>query len=104
MTEKNCFLPILRNEMFICVLTLRHYMKEIFASLYERIICVIMRKKSLRHYAKELFAPDERFIYTTMRKKYLHSQHSLDIFPGLEAEGGSLFLVLPFYFYIEIKR
>ena len=67
---------------------------------YERIIyaryCVIMRKNYLRHYAKELFAPDERFICTTMRKNYLRShrsQHSLDIFPGQEAEGGSLFLV-----------
>ena len=47
---------------------------------YERIICDCKEKKLLRHYAKELFAPDERFIYTTMRKKYLHSQHSLDIF------------------------
>jgi len=47
----------------------------------------------LRHYAKELFAPDERFIYTTMRKKYLHSQHSLDIFWLGGAERGSLFLV-----------
>ena len=28
-----------------------------------------------------------------MRKNYLRSQHSLDIFPGQEAEGGSLFLV-----------
>ena len=52
-----------------------------------------MRKNYLRHYAKELFAPDERFICTTMRKNYLRSQHSLDIFPGQEAEGGSLFLV-----------
>ena len=47
----------------------------------------------LCHYTKELFAPDERFIYTTMRKNYLRSQHSLDIFWLGEAEGGSLFLV-----------
>ena len=47
---------------------------------YERIICDCKEKKLLRHYAKELFAPDERFIYTTMRKNYLRSQHSLDIF------------------------
>ena len=65
MTQKN-YLPLcycVRKWKKI----LRHYAKELFA-LY------------LRHYAKELFASDERFIYTTMWKKYLHSQHSLDIF------------------------
>ena len=47
---------------------------------YERNYCACKGKKLLCHYAKELFAPDERFIYTTMRKNYLRSQHSLDIF------------------------
>ena len=53
----------------------------------------IQRKKSLRHYAKEIFA-----------FALLRSQHSLDIFPGQEAEGGSLFFGYLFYFYIEIKK
>ena len=88
MTKKKRKFPTLRYERIICV---------IFALLCERIseriICVRMRKNYLRHYAKELFA----FV--------LRSQHSLDIF-HISRSGacGSLFLALPFYFYIEIKR
>ena len=69
--------------------------KYLFAFCCLFILCYYTceRKKTLRHYVKELFAPDERFIYTTMRKKYLHSQHSLDIFWLGGAERGSLFLV-----------
>ena len=78
MTEKNCFLPILRYERII----------------YARY-CVIMRKKYLRP-MKDLFAlPCERI-------NYLRSQHSLDIFPGQELAG--LCFWLPIYLYIEIKR
>jgi len=96
---------------------LRHYAKELFASLYERIICVIIRKNYLRHYTKELFASlYERIICVIIRKNYLRhyakelfafvllrSQHSLDIFIGQEQNAGLCFW-LPFYFYIEIKR
>ena len=67
--------------LFSCV-NLENFIKN--DQKKEKIPDIALRKNYLRsllrHYAKELFAPDERFIYTTMRKNYLRSQHSLDIF------------------------